>query len=435
MGLKTISLAALTCALALGGAARSVEAQETVFLTAVRDLTIASGGVEFVRDRMAVALAEWDREINTLEGQFGQTAKSPERAFQLHVELGLTYRRRGRLDQALRHFDDATALQSGASDVHVLRALTFEAGANTVEAGRAFRAAWVRDKASPVKAYLWLRRTRDTETADVESARDVLRDAYRRILSGDHRSPEPPFLTLDLVPDASSPTPIAGDEKRARVFARLAAGKLDEAVAALKAGDPAAGSDDSALAQIARGRTAEREGRLSDARREYAAALEGTLAGRNALYVGIARLAQVEGELDAAIDAFGHAVALSPNDPALRRELAAALVAADRFEDAFAELVAALLIAPDDADLLAAVGQLFLDTNRAAEAIAPLRRALVVKADRYQTHYALAVALSRSGRTEDAAREFEHFERLSRRALDDRRRDVAGQPGLNEANR
>ena len=151
--------------------------------------------------------------------------------------------------------------------------------------------------------------------------------------------------------------------------------------------------------------------------------------------MGIARLAQVEGELDAAIDAFEHAVRLSPNDPVLRREFAAAFVAADRFEDAFAELVAALLIAPDEADVLAAMGQMFLDTDRAEEAIAPLRRALAVKADRYETHYALAVALSRAGQTEEAAREFEQFERLSRQAMEERRRVMAGQAGLDEAKR
>ena len=110
------------------------------------------------------------------------------------------------------------------------------------------------------------------------------------------------------------------------------------------------------------------------------------------------------GDLDAAIDAFDHAVRLSPNDPVLRREFAGAFVAAGRFEDAFAEFVAALLIAPDDADVLAAVGQMFLDADRAEEAIAPLRRALAVKADRDATHYALAVALvargpDRRGRT------------------------------------
>jgi Flp pilus assembly protein TadD len=128
-------------------------------------------------------------------------------------------------------------------------------------------------------------------------------------------------------------------------------------------------------------------------------------------------------------------VRLSPNNPVLRREFAGAFVATGRFDDAFAEFVAALLIAPDDADVLAAVGQMLLDTDRAGDAIAPLRRALAVKTDRYQTHYALAVALSRAGQADEAAREFERFERLNRQALEERRRVAAGQAGVDGARR
>lgn len=431
MGLRpTTSLAVLTLILGLVGIARAVEAQESTFVAVVRELATTPGGTFAARDRMEAALTEWDRQIRNLEAQVNPTTNDPsiERAFQRHLDLALMYRRRGRLNEALEQFRAAAALQPGASEVHLLRALTLEAAGNTDEAGRAYEAAWTRDATSPVNAYLALRRTPGVEASLGERARDVLRGAYGRILSGDYRAHAPPFITIDLVPDTFSPAPIAGDARSGRVFARLAAGRLDEAAAAIVDSGPAR-PDDSAVARIARGRAAEREGRLSDARREYGAALEGTLSGRHVLYVGIARLAQVEGDLDAAIDAFDHAVRLNPNDPVLRREFAGALVAAGRFEDAFAELVAALLIAPDAADVLAAVGQMFLDTDRAGEAIAPLRRALAVKADRYETHYALAVALARVGRTEDAAREFERFQHLSQLALEERRRVVAGQAG------
>ena len=434
MGLKAISLAVLTLIPGLAWPARPVEAaQESAFLAVVRDLATTRGDIVVARDRMAAALAEWDRQIASLQKQVDSKTDAPDldRAFQRHVDLGLMYRRRGRLDEALRQFGAADALRPGASDVQILRAMTLETAGNRDEAGRAYRAAWTRDAASPVKTYLVLRRTRNLEGAGRERARDTLRAAYGRILSGDHHPPAP-FLTLDLVPDASSRTPIAAEARLTRAFAHLAAGRLDEAVAALGDGNTATSPDTSAVARMARGGTAEREGRLPDARREYLAALEGTLSGRHALYVGIARLAQVEGDLEAAIDAFDHAVRLSPNDSVLRRESAGALVAAGRFDDAFAEFVAALLIAPDDAEVLAAVGQMFLDTDRAGEAIAPLRRALAVKADRYQTHYALAVALSRAGQANEAAREFERFERLSRQALEERRRVTAGQAAPDE---
>jgi Flp pilus assembly protein TadD len=180
---------------------------------------------------------------------------------------------------------------------------------------------------------------------------------------------------------------------------------------------------------LGRARAAEADGRLDDTAREYSTALTGTLAGRHALYVGIGRLSQVQGEYDAAIAAFSEAALLSPNDPVIRRELAAAFVAAGRADDAFAELVAALLLAPENVEVLAAVGQLYLDTDRPAEAIPVLQRVLAIRATRYETHYALATALSRVGRTGDAARAFERFDRLSREALADRRRSVAGEAG------
>jgi tetratricopeptide (TPR) repeat protein len=375
---------------------------------------------------MALALTEWDRQL---------TLRPQGDALQRHHMLGLAYHQRGRLNDALREFDAAIALRptpSFASDIHLNRALTLEAAGNAVEASEAFRMAWTGDVAHPGKAYLALRRGHlDGEAA--ARARGVLRDAYTRALNGDDRFPAPLVPTLDAVPDTFSPAPIAGEGRLGHVFALLAAGKLDEATAALGDDRPAPSADDSARAQIARGGIAEREGRLSDARREYAAAIEGTLSGRHALYVAIGRLAQVDGDSEAAIDAFAQAVRLNPNSPVLRRELASALVAGGRFDEAFTELVAALLLAPKDAEVLAAMGQLFLDADRAGDAIAPLRRALAVKADRFQTHYALAVALSRAGMSEDARREFAEFERLSRQALAERRRTVAGQAGPDES--
>jgi tetratricopeptide (TPR) repeat protein len=433
MFLRTIPLAAWALASCLA-APRLAGAQESVFVAAVQELAANPGRRTAVRDRMKRALAEWDRHIDALETLRSRSTASQAAAadaFERHVALGLAYRRRGRLDDAVREFDAAAALKPGASDVRLLLALTFEAASRGEDAGRAFHAALTRDADNPIKAYLVLTRTGGLDSghldgADRERALDTLRKALQRVLSGNYRPAGTPFLTLDSVPDTLSRAPIVGEGALAGVFARLAAGRLDEALAAFDDGDRDGTLASSALA---RGQTAEADGRFDDARREYAIALAATLAGRHALYVGIGRLAQVQGEPDAAIEAFGQAMRLSPNDPVIRRELAAAYVAAGRSDDAFAEHVAALLIAPEDAAALAAVGQLYIDNDRAVEAIPVLRRALAVRADRYETHYALAVALSRTGRTEEAAGEFERFERLSRQAIEGRRRSVAGEAG------
>jgi tetratricopeptide (TPR) repeat protein len=420
MRFRLTFLLGLTAGLGLVGIARPVEAQESALLAAILDLAAKPDQLPATRARFIAALREWDREIAAL--------RTGADTFQRHVELGLVYRRRGRLPEALAQFEAAAALRPNASDVQLLRARTLDAAGNPAEAGRAYQAAWARDDANPLKAYLALRRAHGLDDAASARAIRVLRDALGRILAGAVRPSAQLFVPLDLFSDGIAAAPLTGEGGMDRLFSLLANGRLDDAAAALEAVGPAAAGPDDSSMRIDRAGNHERGGRLTDARREYTAAIEGTLAGRHALYVGIGRLAQVEGDADAAVDAFENAVRLHPNDPALRREFGAALVGAGRFDDAFAEFVVALLIAPDDAEVLAALGQMYLDTDRAQEAIAPLRRALAVKAERYETHYALATALARAGRADDAAREFQAFDRLSRQAMQNRRRVVAGQP-------
>ena len=66
--------------------------------------------------------------------------------------------------------------------------------------------------------------------------------------------------------------------------------------------------------------------------------------------------------------------------------------------------MAALLIDPRDAQAHAAIGQLYLDAGRDAEAVTAFNRALELMPDGYETRYALATALhatrqDRRGRT------------------------------------
>jgi tetratricopeptide (TPR) repeat protein len=406
-----------------------VHAQDTAFVSAVHLLVTEPDQSSRARTQLTAALGEWDRQIRALEAALDAGGAQ---AFERHLTLGLTYHRRGRLDEALQQFDAAAALRADASDVHLLRGLVLESAGRDRDAAVAFHAAWQRDEENPVKASLVLRAAH-LDALDRTRAMDVLRKAFARILSGDHRPAAPPFQTVTLIPDTLARTPVVGAGAMGGVFSHLAAGRLDRAVAAFDAVAPRAPSGvEGALARAA---AAEADGRLGDAVREYTTALTATLTGRHVLHVGLGRLFQVQGQFDASIEAFSHAARLSPNNPTIRRELAAAFVAAGRSDDAFVELVAALLIAPEDAESLAAVGQIYLDTDRPAEAIPVLQRVLAVRANRYETHYALATALSRVGRTADAAREFERFDRLSREALAARRRSVAGDTGPPEPSR
>jgi tetratricopeptide (TPR) repeat protein len=415
----------------------TADAQLETFVQALRELaeaaaqpeTTRSNDIHIAATRMGTALAEWDRNISALEAQVQREipGASNPRAYQLHVQLGVTYRTRGRLADALREFDMAVVLQPSASDVQVLRALTLEAMGRTDEAGKAFRTAWNFDSRNPIKAYYVAMRPGAGSTADRERARIQLTDTYRRVGTDTARASAPPFVTLGALSDNLSRKPAVADHGTAAGFSLLKEEKYGDGIAAIRAGDRSQRktTDDSPLDHFALGQRDEAQNRVADARREYQDALAGTVAGRSVLLVGIGRLAQVEGDLDGSIEAYTKAARFNPNDPNIRKELASAYAADGRTDDAFCELMAALFIDPRDARAHAAIGQLYLDAGRYAEAVTAFSRALELKPDGYEARYALATAFTRLGKTAEAAREFELFERVRREKLEERRR---GQP-------
>lgn len=429
--------------LAFGGAVPAAHAQPQAFGNAVRELaTAAASGMPLpgdtlrgIAERMATALAGWNREVSALEARVARelTAATPAAAGQLHVELGQAYLSRGRIDDAVKEFNAALAAQRSVSDLERLRALTLDMAGRTGDAGAAFRAAWGADPRSPLNAY-YLFRAAGASPADRDAARLLLENVYAQLSTTGPRAGATPFLTIRALPDGISRSPvIAGDATVAEAFDLLARAKFDDAVAAVRRERPATLSpEDSPLAHFARGRSAEAENRVADARREYQAALAGTLFGRHALLVGIARLAEVDGDLDAAIDAFAAAARLDPNNALIHKELASAYLANGRAAEAFAEMIAALLIDPRDGQAHAMVGQLYLDGGRDTDAATAFTRALDVDPDRYETRYVLAQALTRLGRSEDAARQLELFDRARREALERRRRGIAEQSDQEE---
>ena len=380
--------------------------------------------------RMELALAEWDRRIDALKAKVDRGlagAPTAEQANQLHVELGVAYRVRGRRADALREFDAAAAIRA-SSDLQILRALTLEADGRIDDAGQAFRSGWNLDRRNPAKAYYAAQRG-TVPPSERERARSVLADVYRDLTLDAGQTATTPFLSLSAIPDNLSRAPVVADNATARGFVLLREEKYGEAVAALgrKDAQSTATPEDSPLAHFERGRRDEAENRVADARREYQAAAAGALVGRSALLVGMARLAQVEGDTAGAIDAFAQAARLNPNDPNVHKELAAAYAADGRADDAFCELMAAVLIDRRDAQAHASIGQLFLDTGRHADAVAAFTRALTLNPDGYEVRYALATAQTRLGNAAEAARQLEIYDRLRREALEKRRRDIANE--------
>jgi len=182
---------------------------------------------------------------------------------------------------------------------------------------------------------------------------------------------------------------------------------------------------DSALAHWWLGRTYEQANRVADARREFAFAAPAAIAGRAQLFTKIGQLAVSTADIAGGADAFAHAVEANLNDPEAHKRLAGTFMLQGLTDEAFAELVAALLIDPQDARAHAGIGQILLNTGRHDEAIPALRRAVELSADYTEARYALATALMRAGRTQEAAREFDRVEQLQRQALADERRRIS----------
>jgi tetratricopeptide (TPR) repeat protein len=415
--------------------AADARAQLETFVQSVRELAVAAGqpqsartGIRAAAAHMQSALAEWDRNIATLEARVARDRRgAPDlRAAQLHVELGVAYRTRGRLAAALREFDAATTLRPSGSDVRVLQALTLEASGRSAEAAQSFQAAWTLDPRNPVKAYYVAQRP-SIDPVDRGRARAFLREYAAGAAMP--AAAAPPFVTLNAIPDNLVPAPIVADETLRDAFALLAAEKYSEAVAAVtraqngRAATPAT-ADDAPAAHFIRAQAAEAANHVADARREYQSALAGALAGRSAVMVGLGRLAQVDGDLSAAIDAFSRAAQIKPNDPEIHREFAATLTEAGKPDEAFCELAAALLIDPRDGGAQASIGQLHLDAGRDADAVAAFTRALELAPDRFEIRYGLATAQTRLGNGAEAARQLAIFERARREALDKRRREI-----------
>jgi tetratricopeptide (TPR) repeat protein len=212
-------------------------------------------------------------------------------------------------------------------------------------------------------------------------------------------------------------------DERARIaLSRIlsSAGRDADAAAALE--ETIRVLPDSALAHWWLALSHERVNQFADARREFARAAAGAIAGGSRLHAAVGRSASGAADVAGAIQSLARAVAANPNDAGLHKLLAASLVQDDRVDEGLVEFAAALLINPEDTEAHAGIGQIHLNAGRDAEAVDALLRATEVAPANHDARYALASALVRLGRTEDAAAHFVRVEQAQRQQLAERRR-------------
>lgn len=217
---------------------------------------------------------------------------------------------------------------------------------------------------------------------------------------------------------------LAPADERARLAlasARVEAGDLEEAERTLR--ETIAALPDSGEARWALADVLERRGQGLDAiaTLEAAAGLP-VPAGKAQLYWRIAELAHRHQDYDRVAAALSQRVRLLPNEPIAHRDLGMAYSRAGRSDDALIELLMASMLGHEDAEMLAAIGQIHLNAGRLAAADATLRRAIALDPRLPQARYALGTTLLRLGRADEGKRELDEFQRLRTQALEDQRR-------------
>ena len=136
-------------------------------------------------------------------------AAPPAVAAQMRVTLGAVLLERGRIDDALRQFAAASALEPQARGRASVQCVVARAGGRDREASVAFRTAWTLDPADPAKAYLFLHHASPGDDGrDVARARDSLIAFQKQREAEANPVPATPFFTLALIEDDGMQAPM-----------------------------------------------------------------------------------------------------------------------------------------------------------------------------------------------------------------------------------
>jgi tetratricopeptide (TPR) repeat protein len=276
------------------------------------------------------------------------------------MRLGISALRQGLVSGAIEQFEAAVAMNAGSAEAHRMLATSY--GVN----------------------------------GDVTRSLRHLREAVR-LNPRDERSR---LALVRMLDDSSAQT------------------DTDDAVRRAIADLPDAGAFRWQLATLAarRGQTNQADLALINALDRYA-----VLVGRGELHIRLARVAQTHLEYESAIGLLERAAALIPNNPVAHKTLAHAYIEDGRDDEGYAELIVALMLAPDDADTLTGIGRLHLAAGRLPESIEALQRAVAIDRNKQEALQALGDALVRAGKTAEGRTRLQESEQLRARSIDEER--------------
>jgi tetratricopeptide (TPR) repeat protein len=137
----------------------------------------------------------------------------------------------------------------------------------------------------------------------------------------------------------------------------------------------------------------------------------GPIVGRDAFYRALGAMLVNQADFDGAVGAYMRRIEANPNSGEAHRQLGEIYFLQGRDEQALVEFLAATWLEPRDAKAYAAAGQVHARLLKYGDAAVALARALSLDPSLREARYALGTSLMRLGKTEEAKRALDMFQR------------------------
>ncbi len=365
--------------------AAPIHQRKLQFVAALRAFTEAQSGtfgdegplLRAAIDAMDAALTAWDAAIAGFEARAARLAPDAD----VDVAVASVYLDRLRVADALRQLAAAERHDDRSADIYVARALAIDQAGPTPAATAALRTAASLAPDDPATAYLLAQHER-AQGRQAEAG-DALR-RFTRVLSrrraASTAADAAPFARIDLLRETAGVAPLFPVPAYAAGYARLAEGRLADALAEFRkaaAADPLIGHVSDARLQVQTAGADLRQGKPAAAIGRLRALVAGTPGDAEAHRIlGVAYW--VDGEPGRAIEHLRTAIVLRSGDERARIALADVLTTADRLAEAERELTATLAAAPESGRAWYRIGRLSLRQAILPRAVGALRQALQV---------------------------------------------------------
>jgi tetratricopeptide (TPR) repeat protein len=299
---------------------------------------------------MSTALDRWDKAISDAERDLRSRLRSVDdiqTKLQIHTTLASLYLERGRLNDALREFDEDISIDPRRVAFHRFKGLVLQAmsgsadaalGAGALaEAADAFRTAWLLDPDDPQNAYrLIAYRSVRTTPQETERASETLANLERGLIRRERGGTSAPFTNVSGIIDDAGGGMAFVPAAYASGFSFILHGELDRGVAELRAAianDPLVTDPALRLEPMARGIAALREGVVASAIEHLETAGAGARDSSEAHRV-LATAYSITGDIARSVQHLRDAVRLNPRDERSRLALAQTLAVVGRNAEA-----------------------------------------------------------------------------------------------------